>query len=181
MIIQDVEGMHREYLLETARAMAVAARTAPKGRGSDNLVIRIVTDDDVTPIVATMREIGRSSGQAFFERDAANVERAGIVVLLGARIEPLGLKVCGMCGFADCDEKRLHPTVPCVFNTGDLGIALGSAVAVAADRRVDNRIMYTVGQAVKKLGWLGDEVSVIYGIPLSATSKSPFFDRPAAQ
>jgi len=180
MIIQDQDDMQRDYLLATARAMAVAARTAPKGRGTDNLVVRIVTDDDVAPIVATMREIGRATGQAFFERDAANVEQAGIVVLLGTRIEPLGLKVCGMCGFADCEEKRRHPAVPCVFNTGDLGIALGSAVAVAADRRVDNRIMYTVGQAVKRLGWLGKDVPVIYGIPLSASAKSPFFDRPAA-
>jgi uncharacterized ferredoxin-like protein len=178
--MENIEDIQRTYLVETARAMAVAARTAPKGRGVDNLVVRIVTGDDVAPIVATMRAIGQRSGQAFFERDAANVERSGILVLFGTRIEPLGLKVCGMCGFADCDEKRRHPAVPCAFNTGDLGIAMGSAVAVAADRRVDNRIMYTVGQAVKELGWLGDEVPVIYGVPLSASAKSPFFDRPAA-
>jgi uncharacterized ferredoxin-like protein len=178
--MESIEDIHRTYLVETARAMAVAARTAPKGRGVDNLIVRVVTGDDVAPIVSTMRAIGQRSGQAFFERDAVNVEQAGILVLLGTRIEPLGLKVCGMCGFENCDEKRRHPAVPCVFNTGDLGIAIGSAVALAADRRVDNRIMYTVGQAVKELGWLGEDVPVIYGIPLSASAKSPFFDRPAA-
>jgi uncharacterized ferredoxin-like protein len=54
---------------------------------------------------------------------------------------------------------------------------MGSAVSLAADRRVDNRIMYTVGQAVLALGLFPPEVKMIFGIPLSATSKSPFFDR----
>jgi uncharacterized ferredoxin-like protein len=67
--------------------------------------------------------------------------------------------------------------VPCVFNTGDLGIAIGSAVSIAADHRVDNRVMYSVGQAVLEMGLFPPEVKIAYGIPLSATSKSPFFDR----
>ena len=67
--------------------------------------------------------------------------------------------------------------IPCTFNTGDLGIAIGSAVSVAMDHRVDNRIMYTVGQAAMELRLLGDDVPVIYGIPLSISSKNPFFDR----
>jgi len=50
-------------------------------------------------------------------------------------------------------------------------------VSVAANNRVDNRVMYTIGMAVKELGLLGSEAAIIYGIPLSATSKNPFFDR----
>jgi uncharacterized ferredoxin-like protein len=45
------------------------------------------------------------------------------------------------------------------------------------DNRVDNRIMFTVGKAVLELGLFEPEVRLIYGIPLSATSKNPFFDR----
>ncbi|MCK4639266.1 MAG: ferredoxin domain-containing protein, partial [Bacteroidales bacterium] len=45
------------------------------------------------------------------------------------------------------------------------------------DNRVDNRIMYTAGQAVIELGLLGEDVKIVYVIPLSATSKNPFFDR----
>lgn len=82
-----------------------------------------------------------------------------------------------MCGYNNCEEKENHPSHPCVFNTGDLGIAIGSAVSVAMDSRIDNRIMYTVGQAAKELKIFGDEVGIIYGIPLSASSKNPFFDR----
>jgi len=82
-----------------------------------------------------------------------------------------------MCGFANCAEKNKHSTVPCVFNTGDLGIALGSAVSIAMDNRIDNRIMYTVGQAVKELDIFPENVSIIYAIPLKASSKNIFFDR----
>jgi uncharacterized ferredoxin-like protein len=60
----------------------------------------------------------------------------------------------------------------------DLGIALGSAVALVADNRVDNRIMFTIGQAAAKLGLLGEH-KMIMGIPLSASGKSVFFDRAA--
>jgi uncharacterized ferredoxin-like protein len=45
------------------------------------------------------------------------------------------------------------------------------------DHRVDNRVMYTVGQAVLRMGLLGEGVKVVYGIPLSVSAKNPFFDR----
>jgi uncharacterized ferredoxin-like protein len=82
-----------------------------------------------------------------------------------------------MCGFANCEEKNKYPEHPCVFNTGDLGIAIGSAVSVAMDSRVDNRIMYTVGQAILEMKFLGNDVKIAYGIPLSVSPKNPFFDR----
>jgi uncharacterized ferredoxin-like protein len=82
-----------------------------------------------------------------------------------------------MCGFSGRDEKNKNVKTPCVFNTGDLGIAIGSAVSIAMDHRIDNRIMYTVGQAAIELETLGKDVTVVYGIPLTATAKNPFFDR----
>ena len=65
----------------------------------------------------------------------------------------------------------------CSFNTGDLGIAVGSAAAMAADFRIDNRIMYTAGKVAVELGMLGDEIMIAYGIPLAAKNKNRFFDR----
>jgi hypothetical protein len=50
-----------------------------------------------------------------------------------------------------------------------------SAVKTASIHNVDNRIMYTIGVAAKKLGLL--DADVILGIPLSATSKNIYFDR----
>ena len=60
----------------------------------------------------------------------------------------------------------------------DMGIALGSAAKMAMALNVDNRIMYRVGVAAKRIGLLS-ESSVIMGIPLSAKGKSIYFDRPA--
>ena len=161
-----------------AEEMLTAARTAPKARGKDNLVLAIATGKQILDIAARMDVIGKRLEETdFFCRDAENIRHAEAVVLVGTKISSQGLKLCGRCGFSDCDEKDLQPNIPCTFNAGDLGIAIGSAVSVAMDRRVDNRIMYTVGQAVLEMKLLGEEVKIAFGIPLSVSSKSPFFDR----
>ena len=54
---------------------------------------------------------------------------------------------------------------------------LGSAAAAAADARVDSRVMFSVGRAAKSLGLLGEKASLVLGLPLSISGKSPFFDR----
>ncbi|HOL01130.1 MAG TPA: ferredoxin domain-containing protein, partial [Paludibacteraceae bacterium] len=58
-----------------------------------------------------------------------------------------------------------------------VGIAIGSACSVAADRRVDTRVMFSVGRVAQEMELLPGCTS-IYGIPLSCSSKNPFFDRP---
>jgi uncharacterized ferredoxin-like protein len=162
---------------QVAARMAIAARTAPKARGIDTFEIMIAEGESVIMLAEKMKIMAEEHDVQFFERDAGNIYNSPVVFLMGTKIRSIGLKKCGMCGFAGCDEKNRHPDIPCVFNTGDLGIALGSAAAVCMDNRVDNRIMYTVGQAAMELGFFGKEVRVAYGIPLSATSKNPFFDR----
>ncbi len=163
-------------LLEVARQVCLAARTAPKGRGKDLLTTAIVTGDEKNSIAARMREIGKRCELPFFMRDAENIDNVELLILIGTRKEPLGLPDCGFCGFTDC-RSMLAAGGFCSFNVGDLGIALGSAVSRAADMRIDNRIMYTVGKAVLELGLLDESIRLVYGIPLSATAKSPFFDR----
>ena len=56
-------------------------------------------------------------------------------------------------------------------------IALGSAAATAADCRMDSRILFSAGRAALSLGLMGENVKLIYGLPLAVTGKSPFFDR----
>ncbi len=178
MAISMEPEIRKSAVLEVAKLMVIAARTAPKGRGIDNLSIAIVDGEDMKRIAERMKEMHKE-GRAgdFFVRDADNILQSELVVLIGTKIEPVGLPHCGLCGFKDCDEKRKHPDVPCSFNTSDLGTATGSAVAVAADARVDNRIMFTAGLAARELNLLGDEVKIIWGIPLSCTGKNIFFDR----
>ena len=160
-----------------AKKMLLAAKTAPKGKGADNLVACIVDGNDISSIADKLRIMASEHDMPAFARDADNILSAACVILLGTKIRPLGLKKCGLCGFVNCEKKMEFENVPCAFNSGDLGIAIGSAVSIAADARVDNRIMYTVGQAVLELGLLGDDVKIIYAIPLSASGKNPFFDR----
>lgn len=62
-----------------------------------------------------------------------------------------------------------------MFQAIDLGIALGSSAKTAGILNIDNRIMYTIGAAARKLKLL--ESDIIIGFPLSVSGKSPYFDR----
>jgi uncharacterized ferredoxin-like protein len=140
------------------------------------MFIALVTDDDKCRLQDRMRLIGERDNVQSFLRDAGNLDHAPVVVLIGTRKEPLRLPACGYCGFDDCDTM-LNAGGTCSFSAGDLGIAVGSAVSLTADLRVDNRIMYTAGKAAIELGILGDDILIAYAIPLSAKGKNPFFDR----
>lgn len=177
MVFIREEEVKNKSLRQIAELMLLAARTAPKGRARDHLAMAIIEGDEIQVISEKMKEIGQRSGAYYFTRDAENILDSPVLVIFGTRISSLGLIHCGNCGFSNCEEKDKHPEKPCAFNTGDLGIAIGSAVSIAMDHRVDNRIMFTVGKAVLELGMFDPEVRIIYGIPLSATSKNPFFDR----
>lgn len=161
-----------------ADAMTIAAITAPKARGVSNVFTGILEDEEIKAVSDHLIKMVDERGfPPFFKRDAMNILSAQCVFIIGTRIQSTGIPACGLCGFKDCAEKDLHPDQPCSFNTGDLGIAIGSAVSIAADRRADSRVMFTVGKAVVEMGLLGKEVRIAYGIPLSVSSKSPFFDR----
>ncbi len=175
MVNLNVES-HSQSLVDVAQQLCIAARTAPKARGQDLLVTGIVSGADKTRLADTMRDIARRDGVEFFERDAQNIDDSPVVVLIGTRKEVMGLPHCRYCGFGDCQDLIASGGV-CAFNSGDLGIALGSAVSRAADLRLDNRIMYSAGKAAVELKMLGPDVCMAYGIPLSAKGKNIFFDR----
>ncbi len=178
MKIFHEQEIRDEALFEVARKMMTAARTAPKAKGIDNLVIALLKEDGIIEVSNKLKEMARRDNLPdFFLRDAVNILSAKAMVVFGTKIIPLGLTPCGMCGFSNCAEKNEHPNHPCVFNTGDLGIAIGSAASVAMDNRVDNRVMYSVGRALLEMGVLGEDVKIIYGMPLSVSGKNPFMDR----
>lgn len=180
----DSENAEKDALLETAKLMLVAARTAPKTAGIDDILTLIVYGEEKDKIAAEMEKIGEKRGIEGFRRDAKNVRDSEAVVLIGVRGGySLGLN-CGACSYKSCKEFEaaerrkgedfVGPT--CVFKALDLGIALGSAVKIASMLNVDNRIMYRVGTAALKLGML-PEATVAMGIPISAKGKSIYFDR----
>lgn len=177
MIISSKEAEERA-LIQVAELMLSAARTAPKGRGVDNLVGLILTGEDKKKLADEMRKLADDNGEplAFFNRDAVNVENAGAVVLLGTTREIMGLSACGYCGLENC-KNLIEAGGVCAYNGINIGIALGSAASVAALHRVDNRIMFSGGRAAINLGLFGDKVVQGFAIPLSISGKSPFFDR----
>jgi len=160
-----------------ADLMCLAARTAPKARGLDNLYIAIVRGEEKARITARMRDIAAADPKAgFFARDAGCCDAAPLVVLIGTKVGPLGIPSCGFCGHDNC-EACAKAGGRCAYNVGDLGIAMGSAAAVAAAHHADNRMMFSFGKAAIETGLLPREIRIAFAIPLSATGKSPFFDR----
>ena len=150
-----------------------AARTAPKGKGIDIIEVALVTGDDLKVLSDRMIALAEEQGMKFFLRDAGNILSAECVVLIGTREQAQGLN-CGHCGYALCAQRP--EGVPCAITSVDVGIAIGSACATAADFRVDTRVMFSAGLAAQRLNWL-EGCRQVFAIPVSASSKNPFFDR----
>ena len=172
MIINERESRH-EQVLNVARQMMTAARTAPKGKGVDIIEVALVTDEDIKKLSEQLISLSEEKGMKFFLRDANNILSAECVLLIGTRELAQGLN-CGHCGFPTCAERSTG--VPCVINSVDVGIAIGSACATAADHRVDTRVMFSAGLAAQRLDILKG-CKQVFAIPVSASSKNPFFDR----
>ena len=171
-MINEREIRHA-HVLQAVRQMMMAARTAPKGKGIDIIEVAMVTDEDINRLSEKMVSISEETGLKFFLRDAENILQAEALLIIGTRQQVQGLN-CGHCGFPTCERKPL--AVPCALNTVDVGIAVGSACATAADLRLDTRVMFSAGLAAQQLGMLGD-CTCVMAIPVSASSKNPFFDR----
>lgn len=150
MIINS-EDLEDETILNVAKLMVAAARTAPKARGEDKIKAAIVIGDEKDKLANMMEKIGRI-------RDSKNIKQSGVVVLLGV-------------DFGKPKEEWINFEAKLL----DLGIALGSAVKVASELNVDNRIMYSIGRAAMKIGLM--KTDEIQGIPLSIKGKNIFFDR----
>ena len=172
MILNEREARH-EQVLHIAKQMMTAARTAPKGKGIDVIEIALVTDEDIKRLSEEMIAIHEENGFKFFLRDADNILNAECILLIGTREHAHGLN-CGHCGFPVCTERPLG--VPCAIVNVDVGIAIGSACATAADHRVDTRVMFSAGLAAQRLDLLKG-CKQVFAIPVSASSKNPFFDR----
>lgn len=172
-----------------AELMALSARTAPKGRGQDSIEIKIVAGEDLQKLAAETRRLSGVYGMKFFARDAGNLEKSDGCIIIGCRSEAIVGLDCGGCGFATCNDMLLAQDEfasqekpfrgpSCIIKMADLGIALGSAAKTASLHNVDNRIMFSAGVGALSLGWL-EGCRVAYAIPLKASGKSIFFDRPA--
>ncbi|MDG6256157.1 MAG: DUF2148 domain-containing protein [Methanomicrobiaceae archaeon] len=180
-------GGEESAVVVVARLMELAARTAPKGKGTDVLVTQVISGDELGTLARAMRAFGEERGFSFFLRDAGNIEDSDACLLIGAKGRVHTGLNCGGCGYATCEEMIAAPVTPaqggipfsgpnCVIRMADIGIALGSAVKTASIHNVDNRIMYSGGVGALMLGWL-EGCTVAYAVPLKASGKNIFFDR----
>ncbi|MDR0844805.1 MAG: DUF2148 domain-containing protein [Tannerella sp.] len=172
MVLNERETRHN-HLMNAARQIMTAARTAPKGKGMDIIEIAAIEGDDIKVLSDKTRALGEQNGLKFFLRDAENILSAEFVIIIGTHPEEHGLN-CAHCGFPTCADKP--EMTPCALNSVDVGIAIGSACATIADLRLDSRVMFSVGLAAQELNWL-DGCKSVFAIPVSASSKNPFFDR----
>ena len=174
-MLTNERNTRSERLLQVANEMMTAARTAPKGKGFDIIEVAMATGETIKQLSDAMLKYSEKTGLKFITRDAENILHAEAIVLIGTKQQIHSLN-CGYCGFPTCVEKQLFPDVPCSLNAVDVGIAIGSACSVAADHRVDSRVMFSVGRVAQELDMMPG-CNNIYGIPISCSSKSPFFDR----
>ena len=172
-MIQNERELRHETVLHIARQMMTAARTAPKGKGIDIVEVALVTGDDLKTLSNRPIALPEEQGMKFFLRDAENILQAECVMVIGTHSQSHGLN-CGHCGFATCEQKPSQ--VPCALNSTDVGIAIGSACGMAADLRLDTRVMFSAGLAAQRMHILPN-CRQIYAIAISASSKNPFFDR----
>jgi uncharacterized ferredoxin-like protein len=168
-----------------AGLMALSARTAPKAKGQDALITRVLAGDELKKLSRAMHTLGEERKIGFFLRNSKNVEESDACLLLGMRREPTAGLDCGGCGFPTCaamlmvdpmKNRTLFAGPNCAVRMADLGIAIGSAVKTASLHNVDNRVMYSAGATALSLGLL-EGCTVGYGIPLKVSGKNIFFDR----
>lgn len=176
----------KKALLDVAQYLAISGRTAPKAKGWDDISIAILTDEEKEQVALKMESLAVEKGKPTFKRDADNTRNSSVVVLFGVKGSKPRELDCSACGFTSCAEfaaaektVRLDFSGPnCEFAIMDLGIALGSATKMCSIFGVDSRIMYTIGVAAKKLNLI--DADIILGLPLAATGKNIYFDRPKA-
>ncbi len=169
MVVESREEIVEEAVIHVARLMALSAITAPKARGVDNVVVRILKDRaEIEKLAEAMEKMAEQMGD-FFKRDADNIRRSTAVTLIGCKIKNIGIK----------NPPEYRYDLNFVLNILNLGIAVGSAVKTASLHNVDNRVMFSAGFAAQTLKLL--DADVVLAIPLSATSKSIYFDRPAVK
>ena len=168
-MIVDGRAVEASAVMQVAHLMALAARTAPKGRGADHIETVVVSGEDLQQLGEDVISYGR---------DGNCLQKCQALLIIGVKNVPMGLKNCGFCGFSTCGDCAEIGGM-CAIRQADLGIAVGSAASVAADHRTDTRVLFSVGKKAIDFDMLGNSlVKNAYALGLSSSGKNPFFDRP---
>jgi len=82
----------RETIINAAKLMAISAITAPKARGIDNIVVKILNKrEELLKLADKMEELAPLYGK-FFARDANNIRNSDAVLLIGCKVIDIGIR-----------------------------------------------------------------------------------------
>ena len=171
----------RDYVDMAAKAVASAARSAPHTTGKLDLVINILSQEDIRTIQRTVAEN--------FGRDPEKIVVYDGMLTIGAVLtrSDTGWD-CGACGFNTCGELNKaskaerdrnpngpRPTGPsCNWKVIDWNISVDYAAAMAAQMGLQTRVQDIQGAVARAQGFAGD-VDACTTVPLMAEKRNPFF------
>ena len=175
----------KEDAIKTAVAlMAASARTAPKSKGRDDIKIKYFDGKEFAKAIRYMgsdefKKETRLKGEFFLDSDIEVLKEAEGVLAIGVESRNSMMMNCKKCGFENCAEfkkaRNSGREVNCIFKVLDLGFATCSACKIAADLNIDNRVMYDIGEAIRRL-YMKD-CDIVLGIAISVKGNNIFVDR----
>ncbi len=190
MPVLTLNEVEQEAVVTAAKLIMAAVATSPKTRGVSTIQTALLQGEEKEQLAKEMEKHSHQKASVgnIFGRDAQNVRCSAAVLLVGVKgtmpKKPENPLNCGACGYATCAEfiqaekgKQGEDFAGplCVFQSIDLGIALGVAAKMAAELNIDNRLMYTAGAGAMAMNIL--DADIIVGLPLSISAKNIFFDR----
>ena len=171
----------RDYVELAAKAVASAARSAPHTTGRLDLVVNILSQEEIKTI---QRAVAQN-----FNRDPEKVVVYDGMLTIGAILTMSDTNWdCGACGFKTCaqlnkaarDERKKNPSGPrpggpsCNWKVIDWNISVDYAAAMASYLGLQARVQDIKGTVALAHGFAGD-VDACTTVPLMAEKRNPFF------
>jgi uncharacterized ferredoxin-like protein len=94
----------KRAVITVAGLMELVARTAPKARGVDTILVRILTGKERQTLADHLAELGERRKIGFFVRDAKNIAACDACIIIGAKGRLVAGINCGAYGYANCEE-----------------------------------------------------------------------------
>ena len=94
-MIVDGRAVEASAVMQVAHLMALAARTAPKGRGADHIETVVVSGEDLQQLGEDVISYGEETGQPLYVRDGNCLQKCQALLIIGVKNVPMGLKNCG--------------------------------------------------------------------------------------
>lgn len=178
----------KNIIVETAELMCAASITAPKTKGINLLSVFYILPDEFNPLYDSLEQLSNKYDhirtQKPYKRDLETLRNTECLVVVSSKRKLMDIAGCDACGFygePNGCKAAAAAGATCAYNSKDLGIATCSAVLVAHQRFIDNRIIDTVGRAIINFKlypeYTGGKAFDAVCIGLSISGKNPFFDR----